>query len=154
MFTRILSTQGLRQLCPDFSKIAFLFLLVFAGFGAPQVQGQIVIVIEDDIFASNSENSQQESMLDSKPNINWQVYHCSQIDIFPNPFDSQLNIKVSEQENLNHLELVNENGAVVWEQNIYSVPDKFIIQSLEPGTYYLHLAISGGNYTETLIYQP
>lgn len=153
MFTQILSTKGLRELCPDFSKIAFVLMLFFVGFAAPQVQGQTVISIVD-IEGFSSESSMSTTQIEKKHQEKVQVSSFTQLDIFPNPFNTELTIKVSEEEGLNYLELLNENGAVVWENNVYSIPNKFFIESLNPGTYYLKLSLSGGTHTETLVYEP
>ena len=152
MLTQTFSQKGLGKLCPDFSKIAFMFLVLFVGFASQEVKGQIVVVIEDvNLFTSHSLNLNVSE--EDKSEKAFKIELINQIEVYPNPFSSKLTIGVSEDDGLNYLSLTNENGVAVWEQNVYSTPSNFLIESLEPGTYYLTLSLSGGSYTETVIYE-
>ena len=151
MLTQTFSYKGLGELCPIFSKMAFMFLLLFVAFASQEVNGQIVIVIEDVNGLTESSSSSYEFGKREKP---FEISLNTQLEIFPNPFSSELSIRVSPEEGLNYLSLANESGQIVWEQNVFSIPDKFIIESLDAGTYYLTLSMQGGNYTETVIYSP
>jgi len=153
MFTQTFSIKGLGKLCPDFSKIAFVFLMVIVGFAAPKVQGQVVVIVVD-IEGFSSESTTTESGILSDNFTRISLTTSSQIDIYPNPFNTELTIKASEEEGLNYLELKDENGTIIWERNVFSIPDKYMIESLNPGTYYLSLSLSGGTHTETIVYQP
>ncbi|MEM6807572.1 MAG: T9SS type A sorting domain-containing protein [Bacteroidota bacterium] len=152
MLTQTFSQKGLGKLCPDFSKIAFIFFVLFAGFASQEVKGQVIVVIEDvNLFESHASNlkvceeDRSEGTLKIKLN--------NQIEVYPNPFNSKLTIGLTEDDGLSYLSLTDENGIAVWEQNVYSIPSNFMIASLEPGTYYLTLSLSGGSYTETVVYE-
>ena len=151
MLTQTFSYKGLGELCPIFSKMAFMFLLLFVAFASQEVNGQVVVVIEELDAASNS-SAKTNVKLEKIKNIS--SSSTVEFNVFPNPFSYQLTIQASGEEELDYMELVDENGFQVWEQNIYALPDKFLIESLTPGTYILNLSTAGGIVSETLIYSP
>jgi len=151
MLTQTFSYKGLGELCPIFSKMAFMFLLLFVAFASQEVNGQVVVVVEELDAASNSSSSAniQLEKIEVKP-----PKSLMDLNVFPNPFSYQLTIQVSVYEGLEYIELQNENGQTVWDQNVFSLPDKYLIEVLEAGTYFLNLTLSSGTVTETVIYSP
>ena len=128
-----------------------MFLLLFVAFASQEVNGQIIVELEELDAASNS-SSEKSFHLVKIEKISSDG--STTANVFPNPFSYHLTVQVSNNEGLEYMELLDENGIQVWERNVYSVPDKYIIESLDPGTYYLNLSMSGGTVTETLFYSP
>ncbi|MEO1216317.1 MAG: T9SS type A sorting domain-containing protein [Bacteroidota bacterium] len=151
MLTQIFSRIGAGKLRPIFSKMAFMFLLLFVAFASQEVNGQVIVVLEELDAASNSSSSTniQLEKIEVKPSET-----LMDLNVFPNPFSHKLTIQASASEGLEYVELLDENGAYVWGQNIYSFPNKFLIESLEPGTYVLNLTTSSGVVSESLTYSP
>ena len=141
MLTQTFSYKGLGELCPIFSNMAFMFLLLFVTFASQEVNGQVVVVVEELDAASNSSSSAniQLEKIEVKP-----PESLMDLNVFPNPFSYQLTIQVSAYEGLEYIELQNE----------FSLPDKYLIEVLEAGTYFLNLTLSSGTVTETVIYSP
>lgn len=153
MFTQLSFSYLAKKGYQLFPKILFVLVCCLVSISPQEVQGQITIEIEDWGCYSFQDQTQelnlhQNVLGQSKP------YGFTQAEIYPNPFQSRLTIAIPSDEELTYLELLNEEGNSVWEQNVYGTPNQFTIRTLEAGTYYMNLYISGVEYTEALIHQP
>ncbi|MEM8891281.1 MAG: hypothetical protein AAGD28_25110, partial [Bacteroidota bacterium] len=76
-----------------------MFLLLFVAFASQEVNGQVVVVIEEVDLASSA-NSLHKSGLVKKNQSKAQIEVMVNAEVFPNPFSTQITIRVPVGDNL------------------------------------------------------